>query len=143
MKYLHGTAISLNELGVLIRGPSGSGKSDLALRLIGGGAELIADDQVIIEAVSEKLYLSAPLAICGLLEVRGLGVINVGAVKNIWLALIVNIKLCEEIERTPEIKYELHEGISIATIEIDAFHASALEKIKIALRIQNGEINLV
>jgi HPr kinase/phosphorylase len=143
MKYLHATAVSLNGLGVLIRGPSGSGKSDLALRLIGRGARLIADDQVIIEAVGEKLHLSAPRATYGLIEVRGLGIVNIGAVKNTWLSLIVNVKLCEEIERMPEIKRELHEGISITTIEIDAFHASAPEKIKIALRIQSGEINLV
>jgi serine kinase of HPr protein (carbohydrate metabolism regulator) len=143
MKHLHGTAVALNGFGVLIRGPSGSGKSDLALRLIGGGAELIADDQVIIKVLGEKPHISAPAAIRGLIEVRGLGVVNIGAVNSTPLCLIVNLKLHETIERMPEIIYELCEGFNIATIDMNAFTISAPEKIKMALGVQSGKVKMV
>ena len=71
---LHATAISINGQAVLLIGPPGSGKSDLALRLIDRGALLIADDQVALTEVDGVLHASAPAATAGLIEVRGLGI---------------------------------------------------------------------
>ena len=151
MTQLHATAISLNGIGVVLRGPSGCGKSDLALRLIDDGADLVADDRVELDVVGEKLHLSAPVTIRGLIEVRGLGVVNIGAVEDVPLHLIVelippvkpNAKPGEQIQRMPEVKDELIDGITIPVIDLDAFEISAPAKIKMALRIQDGKATLV
>ena len=62
---VHATCIAVDGLGVLLRGPSGSGKSDLALRLIDGGAMLIADDQVVLEAIGGVLFARPPDILAG------------------------------------------------------------------------------
>jgi HPr kinase/phosphorylase len=143
MTQLHATAIAVASAGVLIRGPSGSGKSDLALRLIDEEAILIADDRVDIKLVDGKLHLAAPTTIQGLLEVRGIGVVNISAVQKIPLSLIVDLKPVSEIERMPDNKIELIDGIAIPVIDIDPFELSAPAKIKMALRIQVGEATLI
>ena len=129
--------------GVLIRGPSGSGKSDLALRLIDDGADLIADDRVELDTVDGKLHLTAPVTIRGLIEVRGIGLVNIGAVQDVPLALIVELKPRDKTERLPEVKEELIDGITIPVIDIDAFEISAPAKIKMALHIQDGKASLI
>ena len=63
MRRIHGTCVLLSGLGVLLRGPSGSGKSDLALRLIDGGARLVADDQVELIPAEGRLLARAPEAL--------------------------------------------------------------------------------
>jgi len=74
MLRIHGTCVALSGLGVLLRGPSGSGKSDLALRLIDGGAKLVADDQVELALdAAGRVMARAPATLSGLLEVRGIG----------------------------------------------------------------------
>jgi HPr kinase/phosphorylase len=70
---LHGSCVALDDDGVLILGASGTGKSDLVLRLIGRGWSLVADDQVELEATPDGLLARAPAALSGMLEVRGLG----------------------------------------------------------------------
>ena len=66
---MHGSCVSKDGEGILVVGPSGSGKSDLVLRLISRGFELVADDQVTIT----DGIVSGPANLAGLLEVRGLG----------------------------------------------------------------------
>ncbi|MBT3989792.1 MAG: aldolase [Rhodospirillaceae bacterium] len=143
MTQLHATAVALDGIGVLIRGPSGSGKSDLALRLIDDGADLIADDRVELDTVDGKLHLTAPVTIRGLIEVRGIGLVNIGAVQDVPLALIVELKPRDKTERLPEVKEELIDGITIPVIDIDAFEISAPAKIKMALHIQDGKASLI
>src|SRR5690349_5084103 len=70
--YAYGTCVAKDGAGVLLIGPPGSGKSDLALRLLYQGFQLIADDQVAIEDGIAK----PPAALAGLLEVRGLGIVR-------------------------------------------------------------------
>ena len=123
MEQVYATAVAYCGFGVLIRGPSGSGKSDLALRLIEDGANLIADDQVIIESVREELYLSSPDTISGLIEVRGFGVIKIECVRDIKLCLIVDLDPSYETERTPIMKDELIQDIITPIINIKAFNA--------------------
>ena len=143
MTQLHATAVALDGIGVLIRGPSGSGKSDLALRLIDDGADLIADDRVELDTVDGKLHLTAPVTIRGLIEVRGIGLVNIGAVQDVPLALIGELKPRDKTERLPEVKEELIDGITIPVIDIDAFEISAPAKIKMALHIQDGKASLI
>lgn len=134
MVNIHATAVFYQGSGVLIRGPSGSGKSDLAIRLIEDGANLIADDYVRIDTDVDKILLSAPKNIAGLIEVRGIGVINMESIKDVPLRVIFDLKPTSSINRMPENLNEIIEGISIPVVEISAFECSVLSKIKIFLR---------
>jgi len=137
MFQLHATAISYHGSGVLIRGPAGIGKSDLALRLIHNGADLIADDRVSLDVSDKKIFLSAPPNIIGLIEIRGIGLIKIKAVRNIPLCLIVDLRQRNEIDRMPEHRKDLIENISVPIVQIDAFECSAPAKIKFFLKSLN------
>ena len=139
----YATAVTYCGFGVLIRGPSGSGKSDLALRMIDDGAGLIADDQVVIEAVGQELYLSPPDSLSGLIEVRGIGVIKIEYVRDIRLCLIVELDPRNEIQRIPKIKEELIKKILVPVINMYAFESSVLAKIKIILGHLDKKIELI
>ena len=133
LQNIYGTSVALEENGVLIVGLSGSGKSDLALRLIDSGATLICDDQTICKKVKSEIFLFAQKKICGLIEVRGLGLMKVPYIENIKLKMIVKLK--EDVnERFPftNRKKKIF-GISIPVIEISSKEISAEAKIKLML----------
>jgi serine kinase of HPr protein (carbohydrate metabolism regulator) len=67
---LHASTVALDGRAVLVTGPSGSGKSDLALRLLDRGFKLVSDDQTMIRLDGERLLASPPANIAGKLEVR-------------------------------------------------------------------------
>ena len=139
----YATAVTYCGFGVLIRGPSGSGKSDLALRLIDDGAGLIADDQVVIKAVDQKLFLSPPDSLLGLIEVRGVGVIKIAYVRDIRLCLIIELDPSNEIQRIPIIEEELIKKIPVPVINLCAFESSVPAKIKIILGYLDKKIELI
>ena len=143
MDQFYATAVIYCGFGILIRGPSGSGKSDLALRLIDDGADLIADDQVVIKAVGQELYLSPPDSLSGLIEVRGVGVIKIEYFRDIRLCLIVELDPRNEIQRIPKIKEELIKKIPVPVINMYAFESSVLAKIKIILGYLDKKIELI
>ena len=143
MTQLHATAIAIEGQGVLIRGPSNSGKSDLALRLIDDGAQLVADDRVNIACVENYLNISAPDNLKGLIEVRGVGVVKIGAVDKAALKLIIDLKPGTDIKRLPEPREETLEGVAVLVLELNPFEVSAVAKIKMALRIQEGKVTLI
>jgi len=98
---IHATAIRLGKAGaafgapasagVLLVGPSGSGKSDLALRLIALGAELVADDRTDLFTRNGALWARVPARIAGLLEVRGVGILALPHVKQVRVALVADL----------------------------------------------------
>lgn len=100
---IHGTAVAINGKGILIRGASGSGKSDLALRLIADGAILIADDQVIVTTHQDGPYLAPPTNLAGLIEVRGVGIRRLPFVRNMPLILIVDLVDRADVPRLPDV----------------------------------------
>ena len=118
----------------MIRGPSGAGKSDLGLRLINHGADLVADDQAMLERRGERLVVSAPDAIAGMIEVRGVGIMRVDAVAEAPLALIVDLLPSGEIERMPEPRLEEVLGVAVPLIALAPFEASAAAKLRVTLR---------
>ena len=77
--------------GVLILGASGAGKSRLALALIDQGAELVADDQVVLMAQGGSLYARAPRAIAGMIEARGVGLLRLSHRRLAQIALVVDL----------------------------------------------------
>ncbi len=77
--------------GVLILGESGAGKSLLALELIAAGAKLVADDRVELFVRSGRLMARAPANIAGLIEVRGLGIVEIAHVRDATVTLVVKL----------------------------------------------------
>jgi HPr kinase/phosphorylase len=98
---LHATSVAVDGKGLLIVGPSGSGKSSLALQLIGLGAVLIADDQTETYLHDGHVSLCCPAAIVGTIEARGVGLLNAPIVPNAPLHLVVDLAQTEG-ERLPE-----------------------------------------
>lgn len=125
----HGTCVALHGIGVLLVGASGCGKSDLALRLIGRGAALVADDAVLLQLEQDVLLASAPPNLAGLLEVRGVGILRFPIAEVCRLGLIVDCKPIPEIERLPEPRFGFIMGQQLRRIEINPFEASAELKI--------------
>jgi len=130
---LHATCVALDGRGILLRGASGSGKSDLALRLIDEGALLVADDQTAIAEEQGRLVARAPATIAGRLEVRGLGIVNQPALAEAPLALLVDLVPAAAVERLPEDRRERLLGHELPVVALDPFAASAVAKIRLAL----------
>lgn len=129
---LHASTVALDGRAVLICGPSGSGKSDLALRLIDRGFRLVSDDQTIVRKEGGKLIASAPPTIHGKLEIRGLGIVEMETVDDVPVALF--IELTSDIQRIPDDSRDrLVLDVRIPLISVDALTASAPSKVAIAL----------
>jgi HPr kinase/phosphorylase len=92
---LHATAVAVDGQGVLITGPSGSGKSSLALQMIGLGAVLIADDQTETYLHDGQVCLRCPAAIKGVIEARHVGLMNAPTTAMAALQLVVDLAQTE------------------------------------------------
>jgi len=129
---MHASTVAVDGRAVLICGPSGSGKSDLALQLIDRGFVLVSDDQTIVRKAGDKLLADAPETIAGKLEIRGIGIVDMDRVGNIRVALVV--ELTSDIQRLPDDARErVVLGIPVPLISIDAKTASAPSKVALAL----------
>ena len=129
---VHASTVATDGRAVLIMGPSGSGKSDLALRLLDRGFTLVSDDQTIVKKSGDRLLASAPPTIAGKLEVRGIGIVDMEHVGDVPVALIV--ELTSEIQRLPDDSRERPIlGVRLPLITIDAMTASAPSKVALAL----------
>ena len=129
---IHATAVASDGRAVLIRGPSGSGKSDLALRLIDRGWRLVSDDQTIVHRVGETLRASAPATIAGKLEIRGIGIVEMEHEDDVPVYLTV--ELTSDIQRLPDdARQRKIMGVAIPLISVDALTASAAVKVAFAL----------
>src|SRR4051794_41884622 len=128
----HASTVAVDGRAVLITGPSGSGKSDLTLRLIDRGFTLVSDDQTIVRREGDRLIASAPPTIAGKLEIRGIGIVEMDTVDNMPVALLV--ELTSEIQRLPDDSRERPIlGVSVPLISVDALTASAPSKVALAL----------
>ncbi|MDQ3075390.1 MAG: HPr kinase/phosphatase C-terminal domain-containing protein [Pseudomonadota bacterium] len=129
---IHASSVALDGRAVLITGPSGSGKSDLALRLLDRGFVLVSDDQTIIKRSGTRLTASAPPTIRGKLEIRGVGIVTMDQVDDQPVALVV--ELTSEIRRLPDDSRERPVlGVLVPLISVDAMTASAASKVALAL----------
>lgn len=134
---VHGTCIKMpgGKGAVLLLGPSGSGKSDLALRLIMRGCKLVADDQVIIKRKKEKVVAGAPESIRGLLEVRGLGITEVPYSKAVRVELVVRLASPEDVVRLPKKSRHVLLDVKIPEVTLNPFEVSAVDKVFMAYQI--------
>ena len=129
---LHASCVARDGRAVLIGGGSGSGKSDLALRLIDRGAALVSDDYTVVRLANGRLLAAAPGTIAGKMEVRGIGVVAFEPVSDAPVCLFVDL------DRAPERLPETPEPITIAglpvpAIALNGLEASAPVKVEIAL----------
>jgi serine kinase of HPr protein (carbohydrate metabolism regulator) len=123
------------DAGVLLLGDSGAGKSDLALRLIALGAELVADDRVDLFVTRGRLRARAPHAIRGLIEIRGLGIVEIPYTEQVRVALAAQLvrKTAERLPRhdvyVPPAGVALPASARPPLIRIAAFEISAPQKL--------------
>ena len=116
--------------GVLIEGPSGSGKSDLALRCIGAGFRLVADDRAVVFASKGRLYGKAPVALRGLLEVRGVGIVAEPAARMAWIVLVARCgDRRDSSPRLPDPTFATLAGVQVPVLDLWPFETSAPDKL--------------
>lgn len=104
---IHATLVAIDRddgaaLGALFLGPPGSGKSDLALRLIHDGAQLVADDQVDVSFAHGGLWGAVPEKIAGLIEARGIGLLRLPFLPGVRIAAVFDLTPGAAGERMPE-----------------------------------------
>lgn len=138
----HATTVAIDGNGVVIRGTSGSGKSDLALRLLDHGAVLVADDQTALRRQDGELRASAPDAIAGQFEVRGLGIATLPTVADVPVRLLVDLVPQELVERLPAMARETILGIAVPLLLLSPFEVSAAAKLRLAVAAAAGIIKL-
>jgi len=130
---VHGSAIAIHGSGVLLLGPSGSGKSDLALRLVDRGAKLICDDVVHIENNNSLPQLACVPNIAGKIEVRGIGICPIDFVDSAPLRLVV--QLAQHVDRMPPEHQRITiAGYSTPIFKLSPFQPSSAIKVEWALR---------
>ena len=122
---LHGSAVAWQGRAVLILGPSGSGKSQLALDLMSRGADLVSDDRTELRLEAGRPVVRAPARIVGLIEARGLGILNAHSVAEAELALVVDLSATESERLPPEREITLL-GCSVPLVHrVESRHFSA------------------
>ena len=136
IKRLHATSVAIEDNGLAIFGDPGSGKSDLALRLIDSGATLISDDVTVFSKLEKNINLFGIENTKGLLEVREVGIITVPYVEGIKLKLVVRLtdKVIERIPKKNQINLL---GLKFPKLEINGKNSSSVAKVKVKL----NEIN--
>lgn len=135
----HASCVCRDDYAVLLCGKSGSGKSDLALRLIHDGFTLLADDSVLLSDDNGDLWADVPDNIAGLVEIRGLGIVSMPFVRQKKVGLKVVLSENEKTDRMPEPEMEKIKGIDIPVFRLNAFEASAVVKISYALDVAVGK----
>lgn len=130
---IHASAVRFTGKGVLLLGPSTSGKSDLALRLIDAGAVLIADDQVRLDLDDGRLRAGPPARLEGLIELRGIGIMRVPFEES-PLHLAVDLQpSAAAVEQLPEPAVASWLGVDLPKIVLNAYIPSAVARIRMVL----------
>ncbi|GGD03248.1 HPr kinase/phosphorylase [Aureimonas glaciei] len=136
---LHGTVIALGGIGILIRGPSRSGKSALALsalrraEMLGLSAALVADDQVFIEIREGQVEAVAPAPIRGLIEISGVGILHEASIDRIALQLVVDLCEPETLHRLPGVLRTAIAGTDLRLIVLPARQAAFSADVLVSL----------
>lgn len=131
---LHATCVAIGGRAVLIAGRSGTGKSDLALRLLDRGAALVSDDYTSVRRAGDTLIATAPAAIAGRIEVRGVGLLHQDSIAEATVHLIVVTD--EAVARLPdELQTRIVAGVVVPTVTLAALEASAPIKVERALAL--------
>jgi serine kinase of HPr protein (carbohydrate metabolism regulator) len=135
---VHASAILVGERGVLIRGPSGSGKSSLLLGLLMAEPAttwLIGDDRVVLTAVHGRLLAAAPAALAGLLEIRGQGIVRRPFVSPARLDFVVDLMPLADCPRMPpaEAATVAVEGIALPVLRLPIASPDGPARVRVAV----------
>lgn len=133
-KTIHASCVEIDGRAILLSGVSGSGKSDLALRLLDRGAKLVSDDYTILRRDGDKLVASAPPAIAGKIEVRGVGLIEWLSTPEAPVALYLMLDCPPERMPAEPLPRRTFLDIGIPVMAINALEPSAPIKVELALR---------
>jgi hypothetical protein len=128
---VHASCIAIGGRGVLLAGASGTGKSDLALRLIDRGAKLVSDDYTELRQVGEILLARAPETIAGKIELRGVGIVELDADADVPVCLYADLDRIAE--RLPEAQTIVLAGQLVPLVALAALEPSAPLKLEYAL----------
>lgn len=132
---VHATTVDIDSAGVLIVGASGQGKSDLALRLIQNkGAILVADDRTNLENEGGVLKATCPENLKGLLEVRGVGIVQMPFKTETQIKLVVVATDSKDVERYPEETFFETQKITVPKLLLDLHETSAPDKVVVKLK---------
>lgn len=130
---VHASCVAIGGRAVLIMGRPGKGKSDLALRLIDRGAALVSDDYTFIRRSEGRLIAVAPETITGKIEVRGVGILEFPAERDVPVGLVVDLEM--DPQRLPTtVEKRTVVGVPIPVIGLAALEASAPIKVEAALK---------
>jgi serine kinase of HPr protein (carbohydrate metabolism regulator) len=141
--HLHASCVAIGSSGVLLMGESGTGKSDMALRLIDRGAILVADDRVEITRKGKSVVVNAPKSIEGLLEIHGVGIFKMKSRKNTPLRFVALLASHEWIERLPYPEPYSCLGMEIPQMRLCPFELSSVIKVEMAVgALQDGTMTV-
>lgn len=147
---IHATTVAIAGHGIVIRGKPGSGKSELALRLIdaagfGAGdvplrAVLVSDDQTLLRVENGRLIASAPETLAGLIELRGQGLLHLPFLPEAPVELVVDLREAMEIERLPDERLLSTEiaGVTVPRIVLDQTQPAAPAIVRMILTARLG-----
>ncbi|MFN7709436.1 MAG: HPr kinase/phosphorylase [Holosporales bacterium] len=135
---VHATAVTYEGCGVLILGPPGSGKSSLALMVCDAGGDLIGDDQAQLSSQGGILMASPAPSLAGLLEVRGIGIINMPHVSCHPLHVALSLQPWQTIPRLPDNDHSTFEGITLPHYFLDPTQPSCLARLRVITRLTAG-----
>jgi len=129
---LHASCVAIGERAVLIAGRSGTGKSDLALRLIDRGAVLVSDDYTEVRRRDRTLFATPPARIAGKIEVRGVGIVDMPYRAEAEVALLIDLEA--EVKRMPEAQTRRLAGVDVPAFALSSLEGSAPIKVELLLK---------
>lgn len=136
---MHATTVAIGDFGILIEGPSGSGKSSLALQLMALGAGLVADDRTELWSENKTIWARAPATLPNAIEARGIGLLPLDLIEKAPIQLVVDLAQAET-ERLPKPKSRSFFGQKVALVhkgEGPHFPAAILQYVKSKGRLHN------
>jgi HPr kinase/phosphorylase len=130
---MHASCAARDDLGLLLTGAPGAGKSDMLLRLLDRGFALVADDQVEIE----DGWARAPAALAGLVEIRGLGIMRLPSIAKTRPILVAQL-VQGPVPRLPSPRRD--ETLDLPLIAVDPRPASAAQLLDLAFETAAGRL---
>jgi HPr kinase/phosphorylase len=127
--HLHASCVEKNGQGVLLRGHAGAGKSSFALSLINRGFRLVADDQVRTRTEDGLLIASPAEALKGLLEVRGIGILNFDYTSSCHVQYLIDLVPGYMSDRMPTLSHFSLSGIPIRAFQMNPMDPKSIEKV--------------
>jgi serine kinase of HPr protein (carbohydrate metabolism regulator) len=129
---LHASCVAIGGRAVLLWGRSGSGKSDLALRLIDRGAKLVSDDYSLVVRRGGRLFATPPATIAGRIEVRGVGIVAMPYIGDVEVALLIDLEA--PVARMPDMAVRRIAGVDVPLAALAALEASAPLKVELLMQ---------